>query len=158
MLKAKLGEAGLLKKVLDAIKELPHHPCGGSPAYKCFPVQGPQVCKRQQYHADTLNLIYEATYPDHVAKYDMKLMDIDIDALGIPDTEYNARITMPLMEHCPQLVLTGREHAEAANANILLRQSEESGPIGKVKKMKPKEEDDEPSPLKKVKKVSYDHG
>ena len=48
--------------------------------------------------------------------------------------------------------------SEAANANILLRQSEESGPIGKVKKMKPKEEDDEPSPLKKVKKVSYDHG
>ena len=88
------------------------------------------MCKRQQYHADTLNLIYEATCeccsvlewhicsepapsldPDHVAKYDMKLMDIDIDALGIPDTEYNARITMPLMEHCPQLVLTGREHA-----------------------------------------------
>ena len=62
--------------------------------------------KRQRYHADTLNLIYEATREccsvlewhrrsepapsldsDHVAEYDMKLMDIDIDALGIPDTE-----------------------------------------------------------------------
>ena len=56
MLEAKLGEAGLLKKVLDGepvamdligtlqcltinyttIKELPRCPCGSSPAYKRF--------------------------------------------------------------------------------------------------------------------------
>ena len=31
---------------------------------------------------------------DRVAEYDMKLMDIDADTLGIPDTEYDARVTM----------------------------------------------------------------
>ena len=28
----------------------------------------------------------------------MKLMDIDSDTLGIPDTEYDARVTMPSAE------------------------------------------------------------
>jgi proliferating cell nuclear antigen len=31
---------------------------------------------------------------DRVAEYDMKLMDIDADTLGIPETDYDARITM----------------------------------------------------------------
>ena len=35
---------------------------------------------------------------DRIAEYDMKLMDIDTDQLGIPDTEYDARITMPAAE------------------------------------------------------------
>jgi len=35
------------------------------------------------------------TDSDRIAEYDMKLMDIDSDTLGIPDTEYDARVTMP---------------------------------------------------------------
>ena len=31
---------------------------------------------------------------DRIAEYDMKLMDIDSDTLGIPETEYDARVTM----------------------------------------------------------------
>ena len=31
---------------------------------------------------------------DRVSEYDMKLMDIDADTLGIPETDYDARITM----------------------------------------------------------------
>jgi len=109
---------------------------------------------------------------DRVAEYDMKLMDIDTDALGIPDTEYDARITMPSSEFARLVrdlsslgesvrIDVSKEgvrftcDGEAANANVLLRQSD--GPIGKVKKTKPKEEDeDEPSSSKKVKKEDAD--
>jgi len=44
---------------------------------------------------DVLSLKYEAQRADRVADYDMKLMDIDADTLGIPDTDYDARVTMP---------------------------------------------------------------
>ncbi len=99
-------------------------------------------------------------------------MDIDTDALGIPDTEYDARITMPSSEFSRLVrdlsslgesvrIDVSKEgvrftcDGEAANANVLLRQSD--GPIGKVKKTKPKEEDeDEPSSSKKVKKEDPD--
>ena len=141
--------------------------------------------------ADTLNLIYESKREcydalesrivsnltpfldsDRVAEYDMKLMDIDTDALGIPDTDYDARITMPSSEFARLVrdlsslgesvrIDVSKEgvrftcDGEAANANVLLRQSD--GPIGKVKKTKPKEEeDDEPSSSKKVKKEDGD--
>ncbi|EGF97349.1 uncharacterized protein MELLADRAFT_41277, partial [Melampsora larici-populina 98AG31] len=35
---------------------------------------------------------------DRVAEYDMKMMDIDIEHLSIPDTAYDAEITMPASE------------------------------------------------------------
>ena len=102
----------------------------------------------------------------------MKLMDIDIDSLSIPDTEYEARVTMPATEFARivrDLASLGESvridvskegvrftcDGEAANANILLRQSEDSGPIGKVKQLKTKEEG-APSSSKKVKKEDGD--
>lgn len=41
-----------------------------------------------QYSSDT----------DRIAEYALKLMDIDSDTLGIPDTDYDARVTMPSAE------------------------------------------------------------
>ena len=35
---------------------------------------------------------------DRIAEYEMKLMDIDVDTLNIPDTDYDARVTMPSSE------------------------------------------------------------
>jgi proliferating cell nuclear antigen PCNA len=35
---------------------------------------------------------------NRLAEYDMKLMDIYSDTLGIPDTEYYARVAMPSSE------------------------------------------------------------
>lgn len=35
------------------------------------------------------------TEDDRVAEYNVKLMDIDADTLGIPSTDYDARVTMP---------------------------------------------------------------
>lgn len=85
---------------------------------------------------------------DRIAEYDMKLMDIDTDQLGIPDTEYDARITMPAAEFTRivrDLSLLGESvrievskegirftsEGEAANGNVLLKHSD--GKIGKVR-------------------------
>ena len=69
----------------------------------------------------------------------MKLMDIDADTLGIPDTEYDASVTLPSAEFSRivrDLSLLGESvrievskegirfvsDGEAANGNILLKQ------------------------------------
>lgn len=71
----------------------------------------------------------------------MKLMDIDTDALGIPDTEYEARVTMSAVEFgriCRDLSQLGESvrievskdgvrfasDGEAANGNVLLKQTD----------------------------------
>lgn len=48
--------------------------------------------------ADSLGLIFESPKEDRVGEYEMKLMDIDQEHLGIPDTEYAATISMPSVE------------------------------------------------------------
>ena len=47
---------------------------------------------------DVLNLIFESSQNDRISEYDLKLMDIDQEHLGIPDTEYAATIAMPAAE------------------------------------------------------------
>jgi proliferating cell nuclear antigen len=76
-----------------------------------------------------------------VAEYDMKLMDIDADTLGIPDTEYDARVTMVASEFTRivrdlsslgesvriEVSKEGVRFAsdgEAAQGNILLKQTD----------------------------------
>ncbi|KAF8123575.1 proliferating cell nuclear antigen, N-terminal domain-containing protein [Boletus edulis] len=90
---------------------------------------------------DVLNLVYEAKNSDRIAEYDMKLMDIDAENLGIPDTDYDARVTMPSNEFTRivrDLSLLGESvrievskegvrfasDGEAANGSILLKQTE----------------------------------
>jgi proliferating cell nuclear antigen len=47
---------------------------------------------------DALNITFESSNEDRVSEYDLKLMDIDQEHLGIPDTDYAASITMPSAE------------------------------------------------------------
>ncbi|KAE8447444.1 DNA polymerase delta processivity factor [Mollisiaceae sp. DMI_Dod_QoI] len=47
---------------------------------------------------DVLNLVFESSESDRLSEYDLKLMDIDQEHLGIPDTEYAATISMPSTE------------------------------------------------------------
>lgn len=94
---------------------------------------------------------------DRIAEYEMKLMDIDADTLNIPDTDYDARVSMPsaeftrIVRDLSQLGESVRievskegvrfiSDGEAANGNILLRQSEASARKGSSSK---KEDDDE---------------
>ncbi|KAL1677120.1 proliferating cell nuclear antigen, N-terminal domain-containing protein [Schizophyllum commune] len=102
--------------------------------------------------ADVLNLVYEAKSSDRIAEYDMKLMDIDSDQLGIPDTEYDAQVTMASSEFArivrdlSQLGESVRievskegirfaSDGEAANGSVLLKHSADAPPG--------KDEDDE---------------
>ena len=47
---------------------------------------------------DVVNLVFENAESDRLSEYDIKLMDIDQEYLGIPETEYAATITMPSAE------------------------------------------------------------
>ncbi|KAG5349386.1 Proliferating cell nuclear antigen [Termitomyces sp. J132] len=205
MLEAKLSEAGILKKLLDAIKELvndANFECNeegitlqamdnshvalvsvlleatGFKRYRCdrpMPLgvnlnsltkvlkcakDDDECTIKAADEADVLNLVYEAKSSDRIAEYDMKLMDIDTDTLGIPDTDYDARVTMPSSEFTRivrDLSLLGESvrievskegvrfasDGEAANGSVLLRPSDSSA-IGKVnqnKLKKPKKEE-----------------
>jgi len=47
---------------------------------------------------DVLSLVFENSENDRISEYDIKLMDIDQEHLGIPDTEYSAAVTLPSAE------------------------------------------------------------
>jgi len=47
---------------------------------------------------DVVNLVFESSETDRLSEYDIKLMDIDQEHLGIPETEYAATVTMPSAE------------------------------------------------------------
>jgi proliferating cell nuclear antigen len=47
---------------------------------------------------DVVNLVFESSEKDRLSEYDIKLMDIDQDHLGIPDTEYDATVDLPSVE------------------------------------------------------------
>lgn len=47
---------------------------------------------------DLLNLVFENSENDRISEYDIKLMDLDQEHLGIPETEYAATISMPSAE------------------------------------------------------------
>ncbi|KAF9048121.1 proliferating cell nuclear antigen [Hymenopellis radicata] len=204
MLEAKLQEAGVLKKLLDAIKELvtdANFECNEeginlqamdnshvalvavlleAPGFKEYRCDRPmplgvnltsltKVLKcakdddsctlKAADEADLLNLIYESKNTDRIAEYEMKLMDIDSDTLGIPDTDYDARVTLSSAEFSRivrDLSLLGESvrievskegvrfaaDGEAANGNVLLKPTEHVGKVEK-KEEAPAEEDNE---------------
>jgi proliferating cell nuclear antigen len=47
---------------------------------------------------DVVNIVFESETADRISEYDIKLMDIDQEHLGIPETEYAATVTMPSAE------------------------------------------------------------
>ena len=47
---------------------------------------------------DVVNLVFESSESDRLSEYDIKLMDIDQEHLGIPETEYAATVSMPSAE------------------------------------------------------------
>ncbi|KAA8576647.1 hypothetical protein EYC84_006735 [Monilinia fructicola] len=143
MLEARLEQADLLKKVVDAIKDLVqdcNFDCNdsgialqamdnshvalvsmmlkaeGFSPYRCDrnvalgvnltsltkvlrAAQNEDILTIKAEDApDVLNLVFESSESDRLSEYDLKLMDIDQEHLGIPDTEYAAVITMPSSE------------------------------------------------------------
>ncbi|KAF2437329.1 proliferating cell nuclear antigen [Karstenula rhodostoma CBS 690.94] len=47
---------------------------------------------------DVVNIVFESSSQDRISEYDIKLMDIDQEHLGIPETDYAAQVTMPAAE------------------------------------------------------------
>ncbi|GKT83429.1 proliferating cell nuclear antigen [Colletotrichum tofieldiae] len=113
MLEARLDQADILKKVVDAIKDLVqdcNFDCNDSGimlqamdnshvALVLRAAQGDDVLTLKAEDApDSLNILFESSENDRISEYDLKLMDIDQEHLGIPETDYAATITMPSSE------------------------------------------------------------
>lgn len=47
---------------------------------------------------DAVTFTFESPSQDRVSEYEMKLMDIDSEHLGIPDTDHEATVKMPAGE------------------------------------------------------------
>ncbi|KAG1337775.1 Proliferating cell nuclear antigen [Cocos nucifera] len=82
--------------------------------------------------SDTVTFMFESPNQDKIADFEMKLMDIDSEHLGIPDAEYHAIVRMPSTEFariCKDLSSigdTGVKFSTAGDigtANIVCRQN-----------------------------------
>jgi proliferating cell nuclear antigen len=137
MLEARLLQGGLLKKTIDALKELvseanlectpagismqamdSSHVClvalhlrsDGFEHYRCDRnrtlgvsignLQKVLKCAgnddvitlRAEDEGDTVGLVFESQKGDRISDFDLKLMEIDSEHLGIPETEYSATV------------------------------------------------------------------
>ncbi|NXP62849.1 PCNA protein, partial [Chloropsis cyanopogon] len=134
MFEARLVQGSVLKRVLEALKDLITEACwdlgsGGislqsmdsshvslpdtcdttapeSPAFlpcsmsKILKCAGNEdiITLRAEDNADTLALVFEAPNQEKVSDYEMKLMDLDVEQLGIPEQEYSCVVKMPSAE------------------------------------------------------------
>ncbi|KAM3173033.1 hypothetical protein ACTXT7_013307 [Hymenolepis weldensis] len=48
--------------------------------------------------ADTITFLFESKNQEKVSEFELKLMDLDVDHLGIPETDYKCVIKMPASE------------------------------------------------------------
>jgi proliferating cell nuclear antigen len=61
-------------------------------------------------NADSMTFMFENQSQDRISDFELKLMDIDSEHLGIPDTDYKAQIKMPANEFqriCRDLAILG---------------------------------------------------
>ncbi|GBP46911.1 Proliferating cell nuclear antigen [Eumeta japonica] len=56
------------------------------------------VTMKAQDNADTVTFVFESPNQEKVSDYEMKLMNLDLEHLGIPETEYSCTIRMPSAE------------------------------------------------------------
>jgi len=56
------------------------------------------ITVKAQDQADTVNFMFESPNQEKVSDYEMKLMNLDQEHLGIPETDYSAVIKMPAGE------------------------------------------------------------
>lgn len=56
------------------------------------------VTLKSDDQADTMTFMFENTAQDRISDFELKLMDIDSEHLGIPDTDYKAQVKMPAGE------------------------------------------------------------
>jgi len=91
-------------------------------------------------NGDSITFIFESPNNDRVSDYELKLMDIDSEHLGIPETQYDAIVKMPSAEFqriCRDLAVLGDSvtiscskegvkfsaNGEIGSGNIMLKQN-----------------------------------
>ncbi|KOB75578.1 Proliferating cell nuclear antigen [Operophtera brumata] len=101
MFEARLLRSSILKKVLEAIKDLltqATFDCDDNgiqlQILKCAGDKDTVTMKAQD-NADTVTFVFESPNQEKVSDYEMKLMNLDLEHLGIPETEYSCTIRMP---------------------------------------------------------------
>lgn len=164
MFEARLTQGAVLKKILDAIKDLvndanfdcsstgvtlqamdsshvslvtlqlksdgfDHYRCDRSLALginlasmakmlKCAGNEDTATLKADDEGSDVLTFMFESPNQDKISEFELKLMDIDAEHLGIPKTEYSATIKMPAAEFqriCRDLSVIGDTVIISAN-------------------------------------------
>jgi len=53
---------------------------------------------KSEHNSSFLSLIFESPKQDKISDFEMKLMDLDSEVLGIPDQEYQAIVSLPAFE------------------------------------------------------------
>ena len=53
------------------------------------------ITLKAQDEGEKLTLLFESKNSERISDFELKLMDIDADHLGIPDTEYGCTVKMP---------------------------------------------------------------
>jgi len=107
--------------------------------FKCAGNDDKVTIKAEGENPDTVTFIFESSNQDKISDFDLKLMNIESDMLGIPDQDYQAVVNMSASEFqkiCRDmtvvgdtvLISTNKEgikfsvSGEVGNANILCRQ------------------------------------
>ncbi|TRY93954.1 hypothetical protein DNTS_016304 [Danionella cerebrum] len=143
MFEARLVQGSILKKVLEALKDLITEACwdvsssgislqsmdsshvslvqltlrsDGFDSYRCdrnlamgvnlstmskilkCADNDDTITLRAEDNADSLALVFEPHNQEKVSDYEMKLMDLDVEQLGIPEQEYSCVVKMPSAE------------------------------------------------------------
>jgi len=68
------------------------------------------VTLKSDDQADTMTFMFENQGQDRISDFELKLMDIDSEHLGIPDTDYKSTVKMPASEFqriCKDLSILG---------------------------------------------------
>jgi len=68
------------------------------------------VTLKSDDNGDAMTFMFENSTQDRISDFELKLMDIDSEHLGIPDTEYNCTVRMPSGEFqrmCRDLAILG---------------------------------------------------
>ena len=101
---------------------------------------GDIVTLKADDNADAMTFMFENQSADRISDFELKLMDIDSEHLGIPDTDYKSTVKMPASEFqriCKDLsvlgdtvtIAVGKEgvkfsvQGELGNGNMTLRQN-----------------------------------
>ena len=95
------------------------------------------VTLKSEDEGDTLTMMFEAEDNSRISDFEMKLMDIDSEHLGIPEQEYNTTIQMPSSEFqvrpaaraCGRLVTPAGAHREGAASATLPRHALARAPM-----------------------------